>query len=666
MRKASSFFRLICPVLACCLLIACAPSSGSRREAVTLPRADAGHTNWLEQHALLSKADRNLLGSATWPLATKSVELPAGSGVWLLTRPQTLTGGRGASFLAELSRPDSLSLFAQLGLAGVYLDNIRPSGALWRSDREALEADNDLTTAALADDVGTAEALQQFAKRARDNKLLIGGELIPPFTGTGPDFLLATQNLRAWPRVYGMWSVPRDKWELLPDLPAARGNTAPALAILPAQAVTGLRSLGVVPELGSVNNTQFWAVTGEVSGYDGVTRRWLYRALRSPLRPILCWPDISGEAQRIMLGLVPDTVLDAHVQLAGVGLEAGQAQYAGADNHSAVPDMLRQLRRVVHAQDAVLAQRDRLPASTLAAQMDAGADFVMDSLSTPLAEYAVLTGDAAPLREAFDQALRQNVEQRRLIRPLTLSNGVRFAEAGLPDALGHYTNNWADAVDLRGGAVSLPAIAAMRAGLTPGPELLAAAGDNRKKIQPIHEMLLQFRGGLPGILEITGQDLAGSIGNPLGLKEYPGLAADTLQTLPAWGLDEHVLPSNRRGVPTGSTVYMPIPKQLRDPESFVWSVIRMSKIRADLGIANGTLIERPLVSRGSSMAALTQLPDKSLLLTVVNFSDTEVQENLLPLVGRTAKNLWTGATEPTTGGGALTLPPFTCKLLHLR
>lgn len=666
MNRVSLVFRAICPVLICCLLTACGAPSSQLRAPTTLPRADAGHTNWLEQHALLARADRNLLGSATWPKSDGSVEMAAGSGVWLLVRPQTLTTGRGASFLAEISRPETLSLFTQLGLSGIYLDNLRPSGGLWKDDRETLEVDSDITTTNLADDTGTPEALQQFIKRATASNLLLGGELVPPFTGTGPDFLLATQNLRAWPRVYGMWSVPRDKWNLLPDLPTANGNTPPSVAALPASGVTSLHGLGVLPTLSSINNTQFWAVTGEVSGYDGVTRRWVYRALRSPSRPILCWPDVAGQAQRIMMGLVPDTVGNGQVRMAGIGLEAGQAQYADTSNPSAVSDMLRQLRRTVHANGAVLAQRDRLPADTLTSQMEAGADFVLDSVSAPLAEYALLTGDAAPLRAAFDEAVLKNVDQRRLIRPLTLTSGVRFSEAGLPDALGHYTNSWSAAVDLRGGTVSVPGMAAMRAGLVPGPELLAAAGENRKKVQPLHEMLLMFRGGLPGILEITGQDLAGIVCSPLNLKEYPKLTADTVQTLPAWGLDDHVLASNRRGVPTGTALYQSIPKQLRDPESFVWSVIRMSKIRADHGIAKGTLIGRPLVSRGSSMAALTQLPDNSHLLTVVNFSDTEVVENLLPLAGRTAQNLWTGDAEPIVGNTSLTLPPFSCKLLRLR
>lgn len=657
-----TLLQLLC-LLAFCALFGCAPGAASKPDRV--PRADAGYTHWLEQQALLTQAERALTPLTGWPETPRRVDLgAAGSGLWLLLQPQSLVTTQGNTLFAELAKPETIVLFKQLGLDGIYLDSIRPSGFAWRTSRSVMEADSDATAAGLADGIipdtmkgeAASAPLRALADLLATHHMALGASLVSPFTGAGPDFLLASQGVRWWPHLFGMTSIPRALWATLPELPAVSGNAPPSVALLPAAAMPSLQSAGLLPTASKEKNLP-WAVTGEMTGQDGVTRRWLYRALHTPTRPVLCLTNPSDTARRLLYGAAVETARNANLRLAGVSMEAAP--------EVELPEALRFLRQTAHTYGAALVQRDRLPVDSLPTQLE-NADLVFDSLTAPQAEYALLTGNTAPLQQAFDAALKQGLDQRRLLRPLTLTEGMNFAAADLEStALQPYADTWGRVAWLGNGTarLSLPGLAALRAGLVPGPELMAAASESRAKMQPLHELVLLFRGGLPGRLHVTGQDLAGTLYNPLALKDYPELTPDVPQSLPGWGLDSHITPSNTRGVPAGVTVYRSIPDQMGDPSSFVWTVARLSELRRTHGIADAVVESRPVTANPGSIALLLRLPDNTLLLNVANFSDKTVQESFPLLSGRTAQNLWNNGVM---SGTTVTLPPFTCKWLRIR
>lgn len=641
-----------------------------------VPRVDAGYTHWLEQQSILGTTERLLTGAGGWATGagratlgsggsanSLSSEAEVGSGIWLLVQPQNLSLPNGRSVLSALNDPETLVAYDQLGLSGLYLDTPTSTGAMWQPRRASIEADTDITVSTLAEDMGQPAEWNALSASLLGRKIRFGTTILSTFTGAGPDFLLAMQNVRQWPAAYGLINVPREHWKLLPAMPPMQENGPPDLLLLSAEKATELQRVGLLPTQVNAAAGLGWGVTGEAKGHDGVTRRWVYRMQDTPWRPVLFWDDPTATARRMITGFATETLRRPGVGVAGIHLRAVE----GAPEM--IASMLRDLGRLVHGEGALLVQRDRLQMDTLKAQADFGVDLMLDSVTTPSLEYAMLSGDATPLREALDDSLRLSIDHSRLLRPLTMSGGVNFTGSGLnPEVLTPYRAVWGTVLPMRNGRIqaTLPALAAMRAGLAPTPELMAASGENRKKMLPIHMMALQFRAALPGVLELTGQDLMGILYNPLGLDEYAELLPDAQISLPGWGMGDRVPPSNLRGVPTGVTLYPPLMRQLGEPDSFADVVRRMAQIRKETGVSQGQVVARIQTKSPGSAAVISKLPDGGYLLVVINATDKVVLEELAfpPEASGLKKDLWNG-TDISAGTVTFKLDPFACRLLYI-
>lgn len=654
----------VCLVVAMLASLAC-----SQRGSGTIPRPDPGHTNRLVKQSMLGNAQemsRIVSGSELgWRTSATAGSAEAGlerGNIWLQIQPQTLLTSGGQDVFEELASSSALENLVRLGISGLFIAPSNEAAGQWVTDRRAGRAWDDIISHNFAEYVGTEEHFIELRSLAASKKIRLGGELVPAATGIGPDFHLATQALRDYAGAYVLIEVPTQLWS---KLPASEGDNS-FKRLTPAQ-LAPLAEQGIVPA--SLVQDQLlwaqpggWAVTGTIKGHDGVMRRWVYRYSGSPERPVLSWDDPSAAARRLVSAGIIRQVGILHQTMVGVrtepffGLAPNRVDKTASKlNLEPGPSALMAISREIQRYGASAVEREWLPAEQMAQFQLAGADFVMDGITSPAAEEALLTGDASRLRENFDAASRFNVEQARVSRVISNNDGLAMNAKLIPET-------WRKVIPVEQNRVfaSAPALAAMRAGLS--PEMLKEK-KNQAEILRLHTLLLALRASLPGMLWVSGHDLTG-----VTLPEIMNTASAYSNILPAWSLGASPAAATRQGLGRGLAVYGSFPVQESLGDSFAAKLKRFAAIRDKFDIANGHSVRR-LPTRGQgSIVLLSSLPKGGFLLTAVNFSDTYASERVdLPAgTSRALLDIWAQSPISIEGNSfALGLPALSFRIIHI-
>lgn len=627
---------LLLPLLMAALLLAACTAARPRgggttavRPEARLPRADPGYVQWLERQSMLGDAPL-LAGQVSgteriWSNSAQSKNrslLLTAAPNWLEIDPHTV--GASGSVLAALdgSLP---ALLRQLGIGGLYVSPTGERGDIWQEVPRVGTADN-VTALHFDKAVGNDEELTRLQERLEAARIQLGGDLPPAATGLGPDFILQARHAPRFDGLYAMISVPRDLWDKLPSVPGEWD----CLALRP-EAVNALQARGLLPPTLLRQKLAWaepggWAATGEVRGTDGQIRRWVYRFADDPQRPVLLWQDPSGQARRIFsAAIIRHTGLQGQA-LAGLRLEAlfgldvpppatdGDAATSLSDRLTPGYGALAAAAREVHRYGGWAVQADALPPSLLAPVLRMGADFSRDSLTAPAAEYALLSGDAAPLARLLRQAQENGLDQSRLARGLHGWQGVDWRLLrDLPD--GEKLVREAQRLSgLDGGEFRLwttPASLAARAiGLD---EAAALRPENAGRLREASLALLACRAGLPGPFFISLQELTGALDVPRSVSR---------DILPSRGMVP--LPdASARGsaVAPAPLAFGPLREQMAAQDSFLLLTARLLLARQAAGLARGKLVS--VQQSGGCLALCSTLPEGGCWLTVVNFSDQE-------------------------------------------
>lgn len=667
------------------LLTACGPSGSGRplSAAEMPPRADPGYVQWLERQAFLGTANEytgivsgsELLWRA--PSEVDSVEtLLTAAPTWLLIHPPTLLTAEMRPVLAELADPAVLGLLKEMQIHGLYIAPSDESGTIWEYRRERSSTGEDITSPVWAAHMGTDKDFHHLARLAEQQGLQLGGDLVPAATGLGPDFFLAARNVREYPGCYVMVEIPADLWSLLP--PARQEWIGTPLT---AAQTTALAAQDIVPPALARDALGWttpggWAVTGEVPGSDGVRRRWAYRYHGTPDRPVLNWDDPSGAGRKIFSAAAIRQIGLLRQTLGGLRMEA----LFGLDAAAASPDVtptsepalsaLRALSREIRRYGGWSIQRDPLPPEITSQVLQTGVDFTADTITTPAAEYALLTGDTGPLRKSLVAAIADHVDQRRIWRTLPATDGLplKWLQSPRFGADAPYTLKGAlmrrkarkDTVSVS--EDTLYATAATLSALAADAPPNATADDaTRTGIRQRHLLLTTFRAGLPGLLLLSGQDLAGTLNI-----SFPDASAPA--TRGAWRFfPSSGAVSTRQGIPLAPTAYPPPLEQMARDDSYVRAVARLSALRNTHRIALGTVTDVGRSNRPGSVAVLTRLPDGDHLLTVANFSAASGEETVTfsrEFPARRARGLLRDGDISTSGHSVhLMLFPWECRLI---
>lgn len=592
----------------------------------------------------------------------------------------------------------------------------------------------DATSLGFAPHMGTEKQYIDLAKAAGREQMQLGAGLVPAAVGIGPDFLLAGRHVRDYPGSLIMVEVPKEYWHLLPPAPALtkptgittassslsasnaspmrsaktaasptspppvskqeespyapRTWTATALRGPHQAALDALVAKNIVPAALVRDSLPWatpsgWAATPLMEGIDGVERRFVYRYHGNVNSPVLQWDDPSRNAQRILSASTIRTIGSQQQTLGGLypeawaGLDVAPVSNSKAVG-STVPEpaaaALRDLSREIRRYGGWSMQADVFPPSLTSAILSTGVDFTLDTITSPTAEYALLTGDTQPLKEALKASLNAGVDHRRLVRTLPHYKGLDLRPL-------YDTNN----THARSAATKLHAwlrtdsakawlgppeatqqperinataatLAAMAAGFGPAE---AIRPENATAIQSRHMLLTALRASLPGLLLLSGADITGALNVPVARSTKDGASvAKGTSPLGGWGFSSAAQAGivTRTGLARAPSVYGAIQAQAAQPNSYGQQLADVVAKRRQWGLARAQLVALPNTSHTSTVAILLLLGDGSHSLTVANFSAQARSENIRISAGKHGQKGQDIQLE---------LDPWQCRLIHI-
>ncbi len=695
-------------LLLCCCITGCAtvpvqklaPKSNTMVHTAA-QRADPGYVQYLERQSMLgsdqelarivSGSQLNWLRPASTPFPDSLLVL---ADTWLNIHPMVMLPENKRSAFATLSSVPQWQVMEKTNLRGLHIAPTGGAGALWAYGRNATLSGEDVIQYTFSESAGQEEEYRRLLDMANKNRRLLGTDIVPAATGLGPDFFLATRNHRQFPGAYCMIELPQNSWSSLPPV-ANQWRGAP----LSQEQVADLAAKKLLPPALEQDFPLFgarsgWAVTAEIHGVDGLVRRWAYRFYGSPDRPVLNWEDPSMAARRVLsgsairnVGVLGGALVGMRMEgLYGLDVAKSRRPASAAPADAAAVAVSREVRR--YGGWAWL--RDELPLSYVAALMPGGPDFVQDSVFSPALEHTLLTGNAALLRTMTDEALRLNIDMRRLVHAMPAENGIDYSLPHLADLAARPAEFSGSksvqflsplspqaAADLRKKTLDevrhavyaakmtspkgddIAPLATDRLYTTPAGLVALALGAGNaeavskplaQQIQDGHLLLTFFRAMQPGLFMLSGQDLAGSL--PLSWYGMIDFAKDwdiSLTSRGAYALTEATAGRmvTAQGVAKAKSIYPPADTQVQDPASFSSKLGRIIAFRDKLKIAWGTLHGRFLTRNSGSFALATLLPVSSRLPsgTEAVFPSAAKEESGIVRLVSTRDDETTGTTE---------------------
>jgi len=667
------------------LLFAACWSGPARAQSQEEP---AAYVHWLEERSMLHQAARHaraVSGSGVqWqhpyaePQPRQAVRRAS---VWLLDYPGSVIPRRGQSVTAAWAEPERWQALESLGIELLHVGPVKRAGAIvgrkytpttdgW-FDPIGLEVDPDL---------GTEEELRRVVREARRHGALLACGLVPLHTGKGADFRLAQRAYRDYPGMYTMVEIRKEDWGLLPAVEGAW-----ATALVPRETARELTRKGYLPGLINSNDAareartwSGWSATGEVSGVDGKTRRWVYLHYFKPDQPTLNWLDPSFAAQRAIAGNVTETIHDLGARV----LRFDAVPFLALERKGDKGETLHYQHPLsVTATDTLAALTRKLggwsfhelnvPLEKLTAFTKNGPDLSYDFFTRAQCLHALLTGDAAPLRQAFgflrdskvslgalvhdlqnhDEITYQLVElDHRKDETFTLGGkkvtGKELRERMLKEMRDRASgpaapHNLLYRPEKDGLATTFAAYVAAGLGIR---DSYSASAAERDRIRDGHLLLAAANALQPGVFSLSTWDLVGAL--PISEKSVADRVKDgDYRWVNRGGVDLiGVNPEAERsavGLERAKALYGPLPAQLKDPKSFASRLRRLLAARKEYRIAEAELLAVPEVKDSALCLLVLRLPDSSVAVTALNFGRQAVEEtlDLAELHGVAAKNL---------------------------
>ncbi len=609
------FLRFLSVLLVSVLMSACASGTATKGRPSLPGRAGPAYVQWLEEQALLRQAPELssvVSGSMlTWKQSSQPSPMAGGGEAWFRVSPVLSAWSGKVPLSTAMTRKGLAEHLAGLGVSGVMLTGMSDTGDEWAGRSPAAGLGEDATSFSFGRTAAGNDDYAAWTASLARAGLQAGGELLPSFTGMGPDFFLSLRAVRDYPGLYAMTEIPPNLWPLLP--PLKEREHAP----LSEDATTALAAQGALPAALEQDMSPVsllpggWAATGPVTGVDGVRRRWAYRWYDRPDRPVLHWDDPSASARRVMeAGLIQQVGL-RHQALVGIragawyGLDAvsGMSRETGQSLEPGL-SALRNLSRNAHRYGSAVVVQDIVPQQGLAALMGCGADFFFDSVLSPALEISLLTENASAVQESLRRSMTLGIDQKRL---------WRLSPDGLPrpdfsSLLSLVPEGWTRILVRRdapgeGPRLNAVTISAMACGLAPGK---APDAGEALAMRGTHELCLAARAFLPGLLMFSGTDLDGAL--PEG-NDWPA-------TPPLWQMDP--MPASPQGLASGRAVYAALPG--RDMKDRIRAVLAARKIT---GIAEGALVDVPPCREKRVLITVSSLPSGGFLAFFGNLSRKE-------------------------------------------
>lgn len=506
--------RFFCLLL---IMVSCAGRSGppafvgDKAENV-LPRAAPPYVHFLQKQAMLTEAPGIVAQVSQSGRLWLQGAAPGRREILLRAAPNWLELTPSSNLQPVFK--DSQALLqhgSRLGITGLYLGHTGEKSGMWLS-KKAIPEHTAPASLQFDSSFGTEEEFEQLAAQAEALGMEVGSSILPGATGIGPDFLLQSRHAPDFGGIYAMVPIdPADRSTaaLLPVSKEEWDFQPLTQGVLSAMATRGLIPENVVRDALPWASPGGWAVTGSVTGMDGVARRWLYRYASDVRQPVLAWPDPSGNAAKVFAaaiirgtGLLGQSLVGLHFEPL-LSLEPGKP----SPDFSLSPglDAINELSRQAHRYGGWTLQADAVPATVIEAVLAGAADFCRDDVTESLALFGFLNADGRPLASLYRQWIGQGLDFTRLARGVDAAGGLS------PRVL---MDKWsAQAEKLR------------TVGETLTPQLIASYLDTDEARSQWDNFQLAWRLGLPGLVFLP-QTNAGDVRltRTLRLRKEAGLA----------------------------------------------------------------------------------------------------------------------------------------------
>jgi trehalose synthase len=675
--------------VAAILIFGCLTSSAIAQSATTgnPPAADSSsaaqqkwsspdYIHWLEQHSMLKQSEElavptpDKAAQRRHPFAQPQPEAALEEApVWLLAYPGSVITSDGQSVIATWSEPKLWDALAEIGITLLHTGPINLAGSIEeRSYKPTIDGWFDPISLEVDPALGTRKECDRLLQVASAHRAVIASDLVPLHTGKGADFLLAIRAYKNYSGMYTMAEIDKEDWPLLP-----RVDSLWKTALVSDEVAEKLRQRGYIP--GRINScdadpevrkSSGWSATGEIEGVDGKPRRWVYLHYFKPGQPALDWLDPSCTAQQVVAGSLKRTIDQLGAKI--VRLDA--VPFLGIEPKSGDPTAYHYQHPLSILDTDYLAflarrlggwtfQELNAPLPLVKRFLTEGPDLSYDFFTRTEGLHALLTGDAALLRQAYGSLLASEVQPLRLVHDLQNHDEITYQLVGL-EALGDET------VQYHGRAIAgrklreqvLEEMRAKAAGDAAPYNLLyrptrdgvattfagfvaAALGirdlelitpEQKAEIQRGH-LLLAFANAMqPGVFCLSSWDLVGAL--PLERATVEERFSDgDYRWINRGGVD--LLGNNPGaktsafGLPRARALYEPLPEQLKDENSFVSQLKRLLAVRKKYHVELAKLLAAPetdnsalcvLVMRGSEPT--------TIMITALNFSRAKVSQSV--------------------------------------
>lgn len=511
----------------------------------------------------------------------------------------------GRTVLAYLAQPILWDSLAEIGIEAVELKGLKNDKA-----QVAFQIDSRY---------GTEQEYMELANAALKKGIHIIGKPLGEVTGKGPDFALALKNTGAYPELYTMVEIDPKDWNLLPEVKErALGTNISWLT------VQKLHKMGYVPtHFAPYIKESAWNATAPIVGIDQKTRRWIY--LRDPKgSPYLDWLNPSFGALRL-------AAADSLYCLLRLGQPILELEELPQNTQETLILTIRKLGGF----SAALTHGG-------VESLDGCTDVTYDHLTPMACLHALTAQDAEAIRMMYDLLLEQKIQPHRLVHAL--------------EPFGRLPNDWAEFLsspqkkhtyqgkEITGGELrkllredifrlkdekkesiswkSVPPIY---------PKIILCETDKKNdQILALHLNLAKFFAFQPGVFSLSSEDLFGK---------------------------------------NSDCLYSCAPNQLANPYSFASQLKKILRVRQDLNLKNGKLIETiPTEKKGLLLLRLELSKERMTALLAVNFSQEPVVETLESYMyaRKTAIDPMTGLSENKSYDSSffeLKVEPLTTKLL---
>lgn len=415
-------------VLFCLILCAC-KAARTTQTISDLPRADSRYIGWLEKESIFNASPEKIkIVSGTqfaWNFSSSKHDkhnILAVTPLWLQINPFRLKY-KDQTPLKTINNNNRLLKKAQI--SGLYLYPNKNAGFenVYSFENTEGAEQRSPVSLSISTDIGTEK--EYYALGA--NAVQAAGNILPLSLGAGSDFLLALRNVREYAGLFMMLEIPKELWSVLP---AQTNENSFSPSALSKEQFQQLKEAGLIPNhfyrdfFDGFPKSGF-AASNEILGYDGVTRRWLYRYVNSPYTPVLNVYDPSFQTQRMLqasiiqeIGMLKQGLVSVSVQdvwgQESIENSAARQNISSLKNHYPALSVLETINRAVHGYGAWTFCRDNFPPDHIRLLQNAQTDFAADTLLMPALEQALSQEKNTPLLQAFQVLQEQKIDEQSL------------------------------------------------------------------------------------------------------------------------------------------------------------------------------------------------------------------------------------------------------------